>query len=141
MSDDLVKRLRFGSLTTMGAGRLNLEAADRIEELEGKLAEYKHVSSAIDTQWAEGQDQIAELKAKLAKAVEARDEALNQLDSANHSLEVLGKRVRTILDGRTEAEAKLEKAVGALDRIQNGSYGKNAAMARATLAELKGEKE
>jgi len=37
MSDDLVKRLRFGSLTTKGAARLNLEAADRIEELEAKL--------------------------------------------------------------------------------------------------------
>ena len=43
---------------------------DRIEELEAKLAEYKHVTSAIDTQWAESQDEIADLKAKLAKAVE-----------------------------------------------------------------------
>ena len=38
MSDDLVKRLRFGSLTTMGSHRMNLEAANRIEELETKLA-------------------------------------------------------------------------------------------------------
>jgi len=36
-----------------------------------------------------------------------------------------------------ELEAKLAKAVGALERIQDGSYGKLAAIARATLAELK----
>jgi len=39
--------------------------------------------------------------------------------------------------GRAEtAEAKLAKAVEALDRIQDGSYGKLAAIARTTLAEL-----
>ncbi len=38
MSDDLVKRLRFGSLTTMGSHRMNLEAADRIEELEARVS-------------------------------------------------------------------------------------------------------
>lgn len=40
-----------------------------IEELEAELAEYKHVASAIDTQWAESQDEIADLKAQLAKAL------------------------------------------------------------------------
>ena len=57
MSDDLVKRLRFGSLTTMGAGRLNLEAADRIEELEAKLAKavsgLKSISRLIDHQYSD----------------------------------------------------------------------------------------
>jgi hypothetical protein len=38
-----------------------------------------------------------------------------------------------------ELEAKLAKAVKALDRIQDGSYGKLAAKARTILAELKGE--
>jgi predicted RNase H-like nuclease (RuvC/YqgF family) len=38
-----------------------------------------------------------------------------------------------------ELEVKLAKAVEALDRIQDGSYGKLAAKARTTLAELKGE--
>ena len=42
---------------------------ERIKGLEAKLAEYKHVASAIDTQWAESQDEIADLKDKLAKAV------------------------------------------------------------------------
>ena len=37
-----------------------------------------------------------------------------------------------------ELEAKLAKAVNVLDRIQHGSYGKNAAIARTTLAELTG---
>ena len=41
---------------------------------------------------------------------------------------------------RLEAlEAKLAKAVGALERIQDGSYGKSAAIARTALSELKGE--
>ena len=60
---------------------------DRIEELEAELAEYKHVASAIDKQWAESQDEIADLKAKLseseallAKAVEALGEAIYLLD-------------------------------------------------------------
>ena len=44
---------------------------DRIKVLEAQLAEYKYVASAIDTQWAESQDEIADLKANLAKAVEA----------------------------------------------------------------------
>ena len=37
MSDDLVKRLRFGSLSHLGSSRMNLEAADRIEALEAAL--------------------------------------------------------------------------------------------------------
>lgn len=41
MSDDLVKQLRFGSLTTMGSHRMNLEAADRIEALEAQLAAFQ----------------------------------------------------------------------------------------------------
>ena len=46
-------------------------AAKRAEvlALRDKLAEYKHVASAIDTQWAESQDEIADLKAKLEYAV------------------------------------------------------------------------
>ena len=42
----------------------------RIEELEAELAEYKHVASVIDNQWAESQDEIADLKDKLARALE-----------------------------------------------------------------------
>lgn len=74
MSDDLVKRLRdwehvWPDDMNKPAGHLYEDAADRIEELEAKLAEYKHVASAINTQWAESQDEIADLKASLAKAV------------------------------------------------------------------------
>ena len=53
---------------------------ERIKGLEAELAEYKHVASAIDTQWAESQDEIADLKAKLAKAVDALGEAIYLLD-------------------------------------------------------------
>ena len=38
-------------------------------------------------------DRIEELEVKLAKAVEERDEALNQLDSTRHSVSVLEKRI------------------------------------------------
>lgn len=53
---------------------------ERLNMLEAELAEYKHVASAIDTQWAESQDEIADLKAKLAKAVDALGEAIYLLD-------------------------------------------------------------
>ena len=42
-----------------------------IEELEAEWAKYKHVSSAVDNQWALSQDEIADLKAELVKAKEA----------------------------------------------------------------------
>jgi chromosome segregation ATPase len=98
MSDDLVKRLREDQPVTQDMGStmqcaLQDAAANRIEKLE----------------------------AKLAKAVEERDEALNQLDSARHSVDVLEKRVKTFCDGwgvadkgRIEAETKLAEAVDAL---------------------------
>jgi uncharacterized coiled-coil protein SlyX len=41
--------------------------ADRIEELEAKLVEYKMVAGAIDKRWAESEDEVAELQAKLAE--------------------------------------------------------------------------
>jgi hypothetical protein len=92
----------------------------------------------------------AELEAKLAKAVEERDEALNQLDSARHSVAVLEKRVKTFCDGwgladkgRLEAEAKLAKAVeftkGVIRHAGNSGDDYLAEQARATLAELKGQ--
>ena len=37
MSDDLVKRLRFGSLSHLGSSRMNLEAADSIEALTAAI--------------------------------------------------------------------------------------------------------
>jgi len=46
-------------------------------------------------------DSLVVAEAKLAKAVTERDEALNQLDSAIHSVEVLLKRVAK-LEGETD---------------------------------------
>ena len=57
-----------------------------IEDLEAELAEYKHVASALDTQWAESQDEIADLKDKLAKALREMkkvDEYLTRLQTPN----------------------------------------------------------
>jgi 23S rRNA G2069 N7-methylase RlmK/C1962 C5-methylase RlmI len=49
--------------------------------------------------------------------------------------------IQEAADRIEELEAKLAKAVEALDRIQDGSYGKLAAKARAVLAELRGENQ
>ena len=43
-----------------------------------------------------GQRRIEELEAKLAKAVAERDEVLNRIDSATHTIDVLKKRVAEI---------------------------------------------
>jgi septal ring factor EnvC (AmiA/AmiB activator) len=105
-----------------------------------------------------------------AAAIEAltaeRDEALNQLDSARHSVDVLEKRVAFVEGERRktfqallkvtkihdDVEAKLAKAVEALrfgvDLIEGDSFGhewkKGQAdfrrMARAIIAEIEGEK-
>ena len=127
MSDDLVKRLRKFDWV--------------LDELE-----------VVD----EAADRIEELETKLAKAVKERDEALNQLDSARHSVDVLEKRVKTFCDGwgvadkgRIEAETNLAKAVEALEfygkligekhecpwHMNSDDFGEKA---RATLEELKG---
>jgi len=92
-----------------------LDHAEQIKS-ERDEAEAKLDDKEAECRSLRGQVNTAE--AKLAKAEEDRDEALNQLDSANHSLEVLGKQVRTILDGRTEAEAKLAKAVEVAEIIR-----------------------
>ena len=52
-----------------------------IEELEAELAECKYVASAIDTQWALSQDEIADLKAELVKAKEALECAKLYIES------------------------------------------------------------
>jgi len=65
-------------------------------------------------------DPHKEAKDRIEELTGERDEALNQLDSARHSVAVLEKRVKTFSEGwgiadkgRIEAEAKLAKAVEA----------------------------
>ena len=93
---------------------------------------------------------IEKLEAKLAKVVEERDEALNQLDSARHSIDVLLKRAKTFCDGwgvadkgRIEAEAKLVKAKNFLDYLDENYrhvFGDTARQKiRELYAELKGK--
>ena len=78
-------------------------------------------------------DRIEELTAE-------RDEALNQLDSARHSVDVLERRL-------TYKLTKLAKAVEALEEIMGDgdAMGCNpqlkADIASATLAELKGKSD
>jgi predicted DNA-binding protein len=63
------------------------------------------------------------------------DLLVNQLWESDEASALTNQAARRI----EELEDKLAKAVEALDRIQDGSYGKLAAKARTTLAELKGE--
>jgi hypothetical protein len=103
-----------------------------------------------------------EAEAYAAELEKERGKALNQLDSARHSIAVLEKRVKTFSEGwgvadkkRLEAEDKLAKA---LRKIELGTTGEAdpdtgelievwmgademQEIARATLAELKGEKD
>ena len=86
MSDDLVKRLRDHIAVYLDDRghifedeALCEDAADRIEELTNC---------------------VAVLEALLAKAVEERDEALNQLDSTRHSVSVLEKRIAELTGGK-----------------------------------------
>jgi uncharacterized coiled-coil protein SlyX len=73
-----------------------------IEELEAELAEYKHVASAIDKQWAESQDEIADLKAKLAKAVEALHEIAGKKDYADDPWDIARTTLRQLTGGNDE---------------------------------------
>lgn len=83
------------------------EQTQYIEELEAELAEYKHVASAIDKQWAESQDEIADLKAKLAKAAA-------QLEETNSVL------TQTVGQRRHKAWATIRKTNNTLVELTGG---------------------
>jgi uncharacterized coiled-coil DUF342 family protein len=74
MSDDVVKRLR-------------------------RINQHYDLARSIHQDIRAAADCIEELEAKLAKAVEERDEALNQLDSARYSVNVLESRVANLMHG------------------------------------------
>ena len=82
MSDDLVKMCRrlskydHAQLSSTDLERI----ADRIEELEAKLKQEIKETERVDRVWS---DNYAELKAKLAKAVEALDHIVNTGDAAS----------------------------------------------------------
>ena len=56
--------------------RERAQMQERIAELEAKLVECKMVAGAIDKRWAESEDEVAELQAKLAWAVGELEEML-----------------------------------------------------------------
>lgn len=77
MSDDLINRLR----DIQGqAGLFASAAADRIEELEAKLAACEKYRDAYAECDRIGTQAVRDLEAKLAKAVEALGEAIYLLD-------------------------------------------------------------
>lgn len=83
--------------------------------------------------WMMGaEDARDKAKARIAALQQERDEALNQLDSARHTVDVLVKRL-------TDRMTKLAKAVEAFKKLDAGE-GWAAQIARATLAEIAGDK-
>jgi hypothetical protein len=117
MSDNLVKRLRnpaFGTETTERT--LMNTAADRIEELEAENKLLNEQMAAIEEHGNEMLNALPDCLMRLAVALVEND----------------------------ELEAKLAKAVEALDWMKygGGPKGESAHMkACETLAELKGEKD
>jgi hypothetical protein len=80
MSDDLVKRLRvdvfYGDERLHNLSRhnpLHMEAADRIEELDGIIRQGRERIEELVSMVNSKADRIEELEAKLAKAVDALD--------------------------------------------------------------------
>ena len=89
---ELIARLRVDEPACEEHFTANL-AADRIGELEKKCSAYARADQLFV-------DEINELEAKLAKAMDEREQALNSCEQT--------------LDERDEALAKLTKAVGFL---------------------------
>jgi uncharacterized protein (DUF3084 family) len=114
------------------------QTADRIEALTAK------VKLMDDLDIINGE--------KIEALTKERDEALNQWDSARHSVDVLEKRVAFVEEERRktfqallkvtkihdDVETKLAKAVEALREVA-GECG--CSTARAIIAEIEGEKE
>ena len=128
--------------------------SDRPSEIWCKTGLYwNYVEDWSEGSWWDNGESGGEKYVRAARIEELegeRDEALNQLDSARHSISVLEKRAKTFCDGwgiadkgRIEAEAKLAKAVKALEFLDENYrliWGVTArAKMRTTLAELKGE--
>jgi len=171
MSDDLVKRLREVAEATgpNDARQVALDAADRISDLEAKLATCEKYRDAYDKMGRIGTEAYRDLEAKLAKAVEERDEAIRRRDAWKSKAEgydavrkALREKVgapwppnlsRALWAGiaadekkrADDAEAKLAKAVEVGNKMAHsieGNYYLPGVVKewRTTLAELKGEK-
>ena len=137
MSDDLVKQLR----NSKGWPTLGNAAADRIEELEAKLkSETERLGREVnlarygqpDFAWSIHVQAMAELEAKLSEAQFERDNNRGKLEIKKRELSVAADRIE-------ELEAKLAKAVEALEEIiEIPTRRYQRKIARRTLAELKG---
>ena len=102
MSDDLVKRLR------LGACALEIEqAADRIEVLETKLDLSEGALDIASKSWDECQRTLEQTEAKLAKAVEALDEAIYlevEIDGVTYVLKLKGEIATTLKELKGDSD-------------------------------------
>ena len=108
MSDDLVKRLRDVAEATgpNDARQIALDAADRIEELEAKLASCEKYRDAYNEMGRIGTEAYRDLDAKLARALEA----LEQIEDTRDTLGMIQRLRRQQSDMHTTlAELKGEK--------------------------------
>lgn len=171
---ELVERLLDFDKVTVGDAR---DAALRIEALTEQLEAARADAKEAEAYAGELERDLKTCRMAqvvmengIAEAEKERDEALNQLDSARHSVDVLEKRVAFVEDERRktfqallkvtkihdEVEAKLAKAVEALRAVDaldpegmidgcshhalRGLVLRMGEISRATLAETEGEK-
>ena len=94
---------------------------------------------ALAAKLAEADERIAWLDCGFEQAMAERDEALNQLDSARYSIEVLEKRVAKL----AECEARLEKAVDVAEKSIKWLrvYGAEVHREASIIKELKGQND
>jgi septal ring factor EnvC (AmiA/AmiB activator) len=80
------------------------EWAARALEAEAKLVEYKMIAGAIDKRWAESEDEVAELRAKLAWAEGELEEMLmiQNSEAAYGILRVYTKALVAELKGQSD---------------------------------------
>ena len=147
---ELNKRLRDFEKVTVGDAR---DAADRIEALTAKVKlmddldaingeKIEALTKERDREKAYAFQCAINLDTALEQLTAARDDAKaaeDELEMQEQEACMMENDYIKLEKERDALEAKLAKAVEALGRIQDGSYGRAAAIARATLAELKGE--
>ena len=111
-----------------------------VKRLRGWAMDIQQGSTAV---WAMDQD-LKEAAAAIEALTAERDEALNQLDSATHSVEVLEKRVAEFMADNARLREALDETAPALPAVQPfdcecGQVGPCKAQFCAPRAALKGE--
>lgn len=111
MTDDLVKRLRGIDRTDIYLYETMNDAADRIEELEAKLATCEKYRDAYAECDRIGTQVVRDLEAKLAKAVRTMREAVMAWEQPHYG------NMDTALDHGSEAIDLLRATLAEIDKL------------------------